>query len=191
MAKLKDLLELAERIKDKSLRKKVEDILKKPSLSHKGLELKYPRVGITEAPASVGFHHTQTGGLLEHTYSVTLMCISLAESLEKANGQKLDKDSLIAGALVHDIGKLWIFKKGGSGWAMNESIMDHTVLGAAELYSRGFPERIIHLVSSSHSEPDGLIPPQTLEALILHTVDSLDATIGKSKEDGIIRLLLG
>ncbi len=191
MAKLKDLLELAARIKDKSLRKKVEDILKKPSLSHKGLELKYPKTDIKEAPASVGFHHTQTGGLLEHIYSVTLMCISLAESLEKANGQKLDKDSLIAGALVHDIGKLWIFKKGGSGWAMNESIMDHTVLGAAELYSRGFPERIIHLVSSSHSEPDGLIPPQTLEALILHTVDSLDATIGKSKEDGIIRLLLG
>lgn len=191
MARLKDLLELAARIGDKPLRKKVEDILKKPSLSHKDLELKYPRSGISEVPASVGFHHTQTGGLLEHIYSVTLMCISLGEALEKAYRQKLDMDSLIAGALVHDIGKLWIFRKRGGAWQINDSVMDHTVLGAAELYSRGFPEKVIHMVSSSHSEPDGLIPPQTLEALILHTLDSLDATIGKSKEEGIIRLLLG
>ena len=191
MAKLKDLLDIAKKIKDPDLRKKTEDILKRPSLSHKSLEAKYPKTGIKEVPASVGFHHTQTGGLLEHTYSVTLLSIAVAEALEKSYGQKLDMDSLIAGALVHDIGKLWIFRKKGGAWQMNDSIMDHTVLGSAELYSRGFPEKVIHMVASSHSEPDGLLPPQTLEALILHTLDSLDATIGKSKEEGIIRLLLG
>ncbi len=191
MARLKDLLELAGRIRDPDLRKRTEDILKKPSLAHKKLEARYPGSEIRECPASLGFHHTQSGGLIEHTHAVTLMCISLAEALEKAYRQKLDMDSLIAGALLHDIGKLWVLRKAGSGWKANDNTIDHTVLGAAELYSRGFPEKVIHMVSSSHSEPDGLIPPQTLEALLLHTADSLSATIGKSKEEGIIRLLLG
>lgn len=191
MTKLKDLLELAKGIKDPKLRKKVEDLLKKPGLSHKKMKLKYHRVGISEVPASLSFHHTKAGGLLEHTYSVTLMCISVAESLDKAYGKKLDMDTLIAGALLHDIGKLWVYRKGAGGWEANDNTLEHTVLGSSELYARGFPEKIIHLVSSSHSEPDGLIPPQTLEALILHTLDNLDATIGKGKEDGVIQLLLG
>lgn len=191
MAKLKDLLELAGRIRDGSLKKKVEDILKNPSLSHKAIGLKYRAAGISEAPASTDFHHTQAGGLLEHTYSVTLLCISMAEALEKAYGKRLDMDSLIAGALLHDIGKLWDFKKGKRGWEVSDNIVDHTVLGAAELYSRGFPEDVIHMVSSSHSEPDGLIPQLTKEALILHTADHLDALMGRSKQEGVIRLLLG
>jgi putative nucleotidyltransferase with HDIG domain len=191
MARLKDLLELARRIKDPDLRKRTEDILKKPSLTHKKLGAKYPGSNIRECPASISFHHTQTGGLLEHTHSVTLMCVSLSEALEKAYGQKLDTDSLIAGALLHDIGKLWALRKKNSRWEANDNTIEHVVLGSAELYSRGFPEKVIHMVSTSHSEPDGLIPPLTLEALILHTADNLDATIGKSREEGIIRLLLG
>lgn len=191
MAKLKDLLELAGRIGDKPLRKKVEDVLRNPSLSHKGLGEKYKAADLREVPASTNFHHTRRGGLIEHTYSVTLMCISLAGALEKAYRQKLDMDSLIAGALLHDIGKLWGLRKRGGRWEENESTMDHAVIGSAELYSRGFPEKVIHMVSSSHSEPDGIIPPQTLEALILHTVDHLDATIGNNREERVIKLLLG
>lgn len=191
MAKLKDLLELAGSIRDPDLRKRTEDILKKPSLTHKKLGARYPGSDIRECPASLSFHHTRAGGLIEHTYSVALMCISFSEALEKAKNQKLDMDALIAGALLHDIGKLWVLRKKNSGWEANDNTIEHVVLGSAELYSRGFPEKVIHIVSTSHSEPDGLIPPQTLEALLLHTVDNLDATIGKSKEEGIIRLLLG
>ncbi len=68
-------------------------------------------------------------------------------------------------------------------------MLDHTMAGTSELYARGFPEKVLHIVASHFGE-NGPTPPQTMEALIFHTIDNMDATIGTSRSENIINLLL-
>ncbi len=188
MVELKDLMELARRIKDKDLRKKVIDIIKHPSLSNNNLIVS--PLKFEESPASVSWHHVERGGLLKHTYAVTMMCISVAEQLEKVYGFEIDKDSLIAAALVHDTGKLWTMKKSKAGWEPSEILLDHTMLGTSELYARGFPEKVLHIVASHFGE-NGPTPPQTIEAYIFHVIDSLDAGLNSIPQDNVLNIILG
>jgi 7,8-dihydroneopterin 2',3'-cyclic phosphate phosphodiesterase len=191
MPTFKDLLDFAARIREPKLRKMVMDTLRNPGqLSNKGMKL--PQVPFEQAPASIDWHHAKTGGLVEHTYIVTKMCISVAEDLKKVYKTKMDMDSLIAGALLHDIGKVWGVKKSRSGkWQSTGSTIDHTMLGTSELHARHFPEKVVHIVASHFGE-NGPTPPQTVEAYIVHMVDTMDATIsGNAEESKIINLLIG
>lgn len=188
MITLNELLKLADKIKDRDLKKNVVETLKYPSLFHKGLAKKYPTADLKEAPASIQFHHVYKEGLLEHTYSVTMLCINMIEHMKKVYKTELDSDALIAAALVHDIGKLWGEKKGENGWEGTELTLDHTMLGTAELYARGFPEKVLHIVAS-HFGPEGPTPPQTMEAVIFHAIDNLDAVIGTNRQENILQLL--
>jgi putative nucleotidyltransferase with HDIG domain len=181
MKTMNDLLKIAARIKDRELRKKVEDVLKHPSLCHNGLARKYTAASLKEVPASVQFHHVYRGGLIAHTYEVTTLSLSVAETLSKAYGIGVDMDALTAAALVHDIGKLWSFKKSKQGWVNTDLTLDHTMLGTAELYCRGFPENVLHIVAS-HFGFDGPTPPQTLEAALFHYVDTVSALKDSRKQ---------
>ncbi len=185
---MKRLLKLANSIKDKALRKKVVDLLKNPVMSHKDLASKYRPCDLKEAPASIQFHHIYKGGLVDHIYSVTLLSIAFAENLKKVYNVRVDMDALIAGALLHDIGKLWILKNGPDGWETTDHTLDHTMLGTAELYAREFPEKVVHIVAS-HFGSEGPTPPQTIEAVIFHHIDTLDALIGTNKQDILLQLL--
>lgn len=184
MAEFRELLELAKKIKDRKLQKMVLDTLNQANkkLSHPGF--KYPAADFKTVPASTGFHHTQEKGLVEHTLSVTLLSISAADNLERVYKVKLDRDSLIAAALVHDIGKVWTTQKVGKNWMPTGCTLDHTMLGTAELYSKGFPEKVLHIVAS-HFGPNGPTPPQTVEALVFHTIDNLDATLGQQAQQAV------
>jgi 7,8-dihydroneopterin 2',3'-cyclic phosphate phosphodiesterase len=188
MTTLNEVLKLADKIKNKDLKKRVVETLKHPSLFHKGLAKKYKTADLKEAPASIQFHHVYKEGLVEHTYSVTLLCMDFIEHMKKVYRIELDSDSLIAAALVHDIGKLWGEKKGEPGWEATDLTLDHTMLGTAELYARGFPERVLHIVAS-HFGPEGPTPPQTMEAVIFHAIDNLDAVIGTNRQENILQLL--
>ena len=191
MPTFKDILEFAGRIKDAKLRKMVIDTLKNPGpLSNKSLKL--PQVPFEQAPASIDWHHAKTGGLVEHTYIVTKMCISVAEDLKKVYKTRMDMDALIAGALLHDIGKVWGVRKTRSGkWQSTGSTIDHTMLGTAELHARHFSEKVVHIVASHFGE-NGPTPPQTIEAYIVHMIDNMDAVINGNAEDSkVINLLIG
>ena len=183
-----DLLRLADNIKDQKLRKMVVDILKEPGESRSTEFRKYKAADFKLCPASLNFHHTTTGGLLEHTLALTRMCIGIADALEKTYKVKLDTDSFIAASLVHDIGKLWTMKKVKAGWQETGCMLDHTMLGTAELYQRGFPEKVVHIVASHFGE-NGPTPPQTIEALVLHVLDNLDAKLGTQQQAGQEELL--
>ncbi len=185
---LKKLLSLADNIQDTKLREMVLDVLKNPYLSNKNL--KYPPADLEKIPASVNWHHVQEGGLVEHTIAVTKLCIKFADVYEEVYKKKLDRDSLIAAALVHDIGKLWSFKKKGKAWQPTSLTLDHTMLGTAELYARGFPEHVLHIVASHFGE-NGPTPPQTPEALLFHYIDTMDALLTaeeSSAEDMILQI---
>ena len=191
MPTFKDILELAGKIKNPRLRKMVTDILKNPGpLSNRGMKLN--QVPFEQAPASIDWHHMKTGGLVEHTYAVTKMCISVAEEVSRIYRTPLDMDALIAGALLHDIGKVWGVRKTRSGrWQATGTTIDHTILGTSELHARHFPEKVVHIVAA-HFGDQGPTPPQTIEALIVHTIDNMDAVMnGSVEEQKVISLLLG
>jgi 7,8-dihydroneopterin 2',3'-cyclic phosphate phosphodiesterase len=172
------LIELANQIKDNGLRKRVVDFLKNPSLSHKEFK-KYPKEDLKKAvtPFSVGGAGTVKRDVLNHTIAVTELCIKTAEVAEKNFGVKVNKDYLIAGAVLHDMMKLFEWKLDEDGDPMHTGVLlDHSFLGVAELYAKGFPERVIHMVASHFGE-HGPTPPRNFEALILHHVDNMLAVV--------------
>ena len=144
---MKDAVILAEEIKDKKLREKVVKLLKNPDL--KNPEFVYPATGFDKIPSwAVGAHHHYEGGCLDHSISVAKISLMLADHFEKAYGMKLGRDHLIAGALLHDIGKVFLIKRDGKSWAFTGCHMDHADLSAAILYANEFPEEVVHIVAS-------------------------------------------
>jgi 3'-5' exoribonuclease len=135
------------------------------------------------APAAKRFHHAYLGGLLEHTLSVTGLCARAAEHYPETNAQLL-----VCGALLHDIGKIDEFDyRLKIDYSDAGRLVGHIVLGAelvaAKCLSAGVSEvtgRMIgHLILSHHGSPEFGSPvrPATLEAMILHQLDDLDAKL--------------
>lgn len=170
---MKQFIDLAENIKDEELRKKVVDIIKNPTLSHKEFK-KYPKADLEKARTlfNVGGMGPVERDVLNHTIAVTELCIKTAEIIEKNYGLKINKDYLIAGALLHDIMKIFEWKITKEGPEHTGVLLDHSFLGVAELYHRGFPEGVIHIVASHFGE-HGPTPPRNFEALIFHYLDTL------------------
>jgi len=178
MKSMQELIKFAERIKDEELRKKVVEFLKDPRLSHKDFK-KYPREKIekVKTPFSVaGQGVAERGDLIRHTLVVADLCIKTAEDLEKEYGVPINKDNLIAGALLHDMMKIFEWSVGGEEAKHTGVLLDHTMLAVAELYHRGFPEEVIHIIASHFGEA-GPTPPRNFEALILHYVDTLASLV--------------
>jgi len=135
-------------------------------------------------PASLTNHHAELGGLLKHTVEVG----AIAKTMAKAAGATWDL--VLAGVLLHDIGKLEAYAWDGP-FAMTEagSLMGHVVLGSVMLDRRlyeeeqpplGDGERLVlqHLILSHHGELEFGSPvrPMTLEAEILHLADHASAS---------------
>ncbi|MFB6076140.1 MAG: HD domain-containing protein [Candidatus Aenigmatarchaeota archaeon] len=170
---LDDLLKLADRIEDKKIREKTKDFLKNPKLTN--VKLDYEVANLEKIPSWIGAHHSYEGGLIEHIYSVVKLTIKMSEILEEVYDRKIDKDYLISGALLHDISKVFILKEESKGYSINDHLLDHSLWCACELYSRGFPEEVIEIVSGHGGE--FLEPaPITIESTILQLADDLDAT---------------
>ncbi len=166
---MKELLKLADKIKDKDLREKTIEILKNLHLSNKAL--KYKPLKIEESPAGYkGFeHHMEEGGLVRHTKNVTEIAMKIAESVEEKYGI-INIDYVIAGALLHDLMRVFDFKKKTDSYELVGKLLGHEEMIGCELYARSFPEEVVHIVLS-HLKPEGLI----IEALIVHYADSIDA----------------
>ncbi len=137
----------------------------------------------SRAPAAKKMHHAYLGGLLEHTLSVTGMA-----ALTAKHYQGLDRDLLLAGALVHDIAKIREFSYDRLPFDYTDSgrLIGHLVLGAEMVREAAtrVPElsadrldQLVHLVLSHHGRHDFGAPvlPMTPEALVLHHLDDMDA----------------
>jgi 3'-5' exoribonuclease len=143
------------------------------------------------APAAKNFHHNYIGGLLEHTLSVCKMAVQVA-----GHYTNIDGDLLLAGAFLHDIGKVKEFKYGTLiDYSDEGRLLGHVILGVGMLDEKlaamkKFPEetalRLKHLILSHHGEYEFGSPkrPKFLEAFALHMVDDLDA-----KMNGIARYM--
>ena len=159
---------------------------KKPRLA-KVLDLFYGeddfRRRYEQCPASMRGHHASLGGLLKHTTEVA----AIARTVARACGA--DQELVLAGVLLHDIGKLESYSwRGGFEFTTAGSLVGHVVLGAMMLDRRldeeatppcTDPERdiLLHLILSHHGRLEWGSPvlPLTLEAEVLHWADNASA----------------
>ena len=137
-----------------------------------------------KAPAAKNFHHNYLGGLLEHTLSVCRMA-----QLVTKHYSELDKDLLITGAFLHDVGKVRELKYDVRiDYSDEGRLLGHLVLGAAMVDEKlttlkDFPHELTlpvkHLILSHHGQFEFGSPkrPKFLEAFALHLIDDLDAKI--------------
>jgi 3'-5' exoribonuclease len=144
------------------------------------------------APCTRAGHHAYVGGLLEHTVAVGTLVLELCQL-----HPRLDSDLLMAGALLHDVGKSREFTYGAEFGITEEGrLLGHLALGAEIVGSAAGelqPERraaLIHCVLSHHGADGGRgtgggrgfeIP----EALALYRLNALDAGVKGALEKGL------
>ncbi len=134
-----------------------------------------------KCPAAKNWHHNYIGGLLEHTISVTKICAFAAELYP------VDKDILVAGAILHDIGKVFEYEVSSVIDFTDEGrLIGHLCIGDdfVTQKAREIPDfdlrtlmKIRHLILAHHGEMEkgAARLPQTLEAMVLHYADNMDA----------------
>ena len=138
-------------------------------------------------PAAKSVHHAYVGGLLEHSLGVFKLCRRLADQYAE-----LDRQTLLAGAIFHDIGKIREF----SGGLVNDYTDEGRLIGHLELgiemlapfwqkagLEEGLVRHLKHLILSHHGEPafGAVRLPQTAEALVLHYADNIDAKMAQCR----------
>jgi 3'-5' exoribonuclease len=142
-------------------------------------------------PAAQNFHHSYTGGLLEHVWSMTRVASFVAEHYARYYHQldpPLNKSVIIAATVLHDIGKLRELqyhpveaKYTTVGCLVGHVLMGRDMVREAARKIEGFPEETLllleHAILSHHGKRDFGAPivPQTLEALLVSYIDDLDA----------------
>lgn len=136
-------------------------------------------------------HHAYLHGLLEHTLSVASACDRLAEHYRE-QGIQIDRDLLITGALLHDVGKVEELEAPPAvSYTTSGRLLGHIVIGIGIVERessavRGLDaERVLlvqHLIASHQGKPEWDSPrvPQMLEAFILHYADDLDAKMNQA-----------
>ncbi|MBX6362269.1 MAG: HD domain-containing protein [Gemmatimonadetes bacterium] len=136
-----------------------------------------------KAPAAKHNHHAYVGGLLEHSLSVAGACDRMAEHYWPA----IDRDLLVTGALLHDLGKIReLGPRAGFPYTDEGKLLGHILLGlqmvadAARDVPELAPDRLLllqHLIAAHQGRFEWQSPrePLTLEAVVLHYCDDLDA----------------
>lgn len=173
-AMVEELNLLLATLKDPELRRLLDSFFSDPELMAQ----------FRVAPAAKGMHHVYLGGLLEHSLAVAKLVDAIMPLY-----QGLNRDLLIAGALLHDIGKvremtyLRCFDYTDEG-----KLIGHITIGVEMLQERicklpGFPQELAmllkHMILSHHGQYEYGSPkrPKTMEATILNYLDDLDSKI--------------
>ena len=134
------------------------------------------------APAAKSLHHAFIGGLLEHVVSLFEMCHQVA-----GHYPQIDRDLLLTGAFLHDIGKIHELSYGRSfSYTTRGQLLGHMVLALRMVSDKlralpDFPPRlrtlVEHMIISHHGKLEFGSPklPQFPEALLLHYLDDMDS----------------
>ena len=137
------------------------------------------------APAAKSMHHPYLGGLAEHVLSIC----GLAEKIVEHYGESINRDLLIAGAILHDIGKIYeLSYERAFDYTDEGRLLGHITIGIELIDKKAqsipdFPREISmhikHLVLSHHGQLEFGSPkrPKTIEAIILSYLDDLDAKV--------------
>lgn len=159
------------------------------SLCQQYLDSKDIMEKFSQAPAGVKNHHAYQGGLVHHVVSL----MELAESVVQ-HYPEVDRDLVLAGVLLHDLSKTdELAYERSLEYTDEGQLVGHLVMGVELLGKQidqweanqgtTFPNDIAiqlkHMIVSHHGQYDFGSPklPMTLEALVLHMIDNLDAKV--------------
>jgi 3'-5' exoribonuclease len=173
-----DLRELVGTVQSPHLRRLLELVFAEDSASWKAYR---------EAPAAKHYHQAYRHGLLEHSLTVAQAVGAIA-----ATFAGIDRDVAVAGALLHDIGKLETYEIDGAGEIrMSDAgrLQGEISLGyyaIRRLVERldGFPtdleQALLHIVLSHHGSlrHGSPVVPCTREATLVHMIDNLGSKLG-------------
>ena len=167
--------------------KKIASQVRQPFL-HKLLESFFHDEELTKkfkmAPAAKAVHHVYLGGLLEHTLSVVQLVLLIGPRYKG-----IDQDLLLTGAIFHDLGKIFELSfERAFDYTDPGRLLGHITLTVEMVDEKmrtipDFPETLSlllkHVLLSHHGEYEFGSPklPMTLEALLLHHLDDLDAKV--------------
>ena len=167
-----ELLAIVDTVANPHLGRLLKDVFSDPEVAAR----------FRRAPGGVSLHHAWIGGLLEHTLSVLGLAQRAAEHYPS-----LDRDLLVAGACLHDLGKIWELSYEQSfDYTEEGRLVGHLLLEAGWLARLidgidDFPpplrSHLMHLLASHHgtNEHGAPVEPATREALVLHYLDDLDS----------------
>lgn len=178
-AMFEELLSIAESFKDNDIKAIVTSLLRE----HKEKLVFWP--------AAFKLHHAIRGGLMLHTLSIVRLCEKVCELYTF-----VDKELLVAGAMLHDIAKTVEYEMTpsglASGYTVRGNLIGHLAEGAMmirEVSNRlgitsDVPLLLEHMVLSHHGEPDfgAAVRPSFIEAELLSELDMLDARMFEMKE---------
>ena len=119
---------------------------------------------------------------VEHLNSCVKQCMAIAEVLNSVFGDRvpINRDYLIAGALLADVGKLLEFDKDADGNVIKGSFgeaLRHPFSGVALCYKHGLPVEVMHIVATHSHEGDKV--QRSIESIIFHHADFIDFDIAK------------
>jgi 3'-5' exoribonuclease len=176
-----ELLTIArERIEDPALRELTVDILESN------------REALLTLPAATHNHHAFVGGFLEHVLSVTRTCVYLADKYDEYYPDmqpRLCKGLVVAGGILHDIGKLREIEERpqGAEYTAAGNLIGHILQGrdivreaaAGRALDAELLLRLEHIIVAHQRLPEwgSPKPPMTPEALLVHYADDMDAKI--------------
>ena len=141
------------------------------------------------APAGKKMHHAYIGGLLEHTLSM----VSLADKIA-GHYSGIDRDLLLSGAILHDIGKIDEFEyQFKIDYSDKGRLLNHIVIGIKMVDDKlsgieHFPEDqmllLKHMIVSHHGtrEFGSPEPPKTIEAVLLNYIDEIDSKVNAIRD---------
>lgn len=142
--------------------------------------------GFMNAPAAKSVHHAYLGGLIEHSTNVMNIALYISTIYPE-----IDRDLLVTGAILHDIGKIAEYRFDGILDISDEGrLLGHIVIGDQMIAEKikgieGFPKelemKIRHMILSHHGEYEYGSPkrPKFAEACALHYADNLDAHVSR------------
>jgi hypothetical protein len=113
---------------------------------------------------------------VEHVRTVAKMCIACWDVLKKSYGDRctVDRDILIAGAMLADVGKVLEFTKQNGQFVKSThgKLLRHPFSGVGLAWEQGLPESVIHVIAMHSKEAAG--GKRTPEGIILHHADFID-----------------
>ena len=109
--------------------------------------------------------------LVEHTRLVTSLSRAIAETMKSVGGIALNGDYLIAGALLHDVGKLLEYRKSAEGFQVSRGgkLLRHPLSGMGLAMRADVPEEVYHIIAVHSREGEGSY--RSPEAIALHHAD--------------------
>ena len=140
------------------------------------------------APAGKSWHHAYISGLIEHTLEIIKICELMCEF-----HPELNKDLLIAGAMLHDIGKIEELSYDSAfEYTDKGKLLGHIVIAANLVLDEikkipDFPQQLennlVHLILSHQGKLEHASPvvPKTAEAIALYQADELSAKVNAYK----------